>query len=68
MSFRFWDTEIIGRPVAGLFQGLKGGEVRWEWIETHMRYGEIETASKDKYFDNYGHEVEKIDIWWLKGG
>ena len=48
--------------------GLKGDqEVRWEQIEACMGYGEIEIASTDKSFDNYGHEVEKKNMWWLEG-
>ena len=28
---------------------------------------EIETTNPDKSFDNYGHEVEKRNMWWLEG-
>lgn len=24
-------------------------------------------TSPDKSFDNYGHEVEKTNMWWLEG-
>lgn len=48
--------------------GLKGDrEVRWEQIEACMGYREIEIVSTDKSFDNYGHEVEKKNMWWLEG-
>lgn len=32
-----------------------------------MGYGDIETMSTIKSFDNHGHEVEERDMWWLEG-